>query len=122
MLPVVNGAEAISLREKYDFILVLEIGGAFIQSYFTVDNQIQTLCIFLLLINERFLLELGKEHVAADMVYRREVIHKFYRFYLIGESGTFRKILTRLLTSAIVLFSGSDMRISNTDRRSFFLM
>jgi hypothetical protein len=68
MFPVIDGAETIALREKDDFFLVLEIRRAFIKSYFAIDNQIQTLRIFLFLIDKRFLFELGQEHIATYMI------------------------------------------------------
>jgi hypothetical protein len=51
--------------------MLFRIGCAFVESDFTVEDDVETFRIFLLLVNEGLLLELGDEHAAAKMVDNR---------------------------------------------------
>jgi hypothetical protein len=109
--PVVGGAEAVAFGEEDDFFLVFEFGGAFVESDLAVDDEVEALRVFLFLVDEGLLLEFGEEHAAADVVDGREVVHALDGLDLSGATLTFSSILTRLFISAMVLFSGSDIRI-----------
>ena len=77
LFPIIGASEAIALREENDIFLIIDIWLSFIQSYFSIEDEVQTFCLFLFLVDEALLSELGEEHGAADVIDGGEVFDAF---------------------------------------------
>lgn len=80
LLPIVGAPEAVSLGQEEDVFVVVQVLLAPVESHFAVENEVETLRVFLLLVDEGFLPKLGQEHRAADQVNRGEVPYALYGF------------------------------------------
>jgi hypothetical protein len=104
LLPIVGAPEAVSLGQEEDVLVVVQVLLAPVESHFSVENEVEALRVFLLLVNEGFLPELGEEHRAADQVNRGEVSYALYGFELSGTVNTFIRVRASRLISATVRF------------------
>lgn len=68
LLPLIGMAKTAPLWEKHNFLLILAVWVAFVESYLSTQNDVQALGFLLALVNECFFFELGDEHAAAEMV------------------------------------------------------
>ena len=73
LFPIIGASEAIALREEDDIFLIIDIWLSFIQSYFSIEDQVQTFCLLLFLVHKALLSELGEEHRPADVIDSGEV-------------------------------------------------
>ena len=104
LLPIVGASEAVALGKEEDVLVVVQVLLAPVESHFAVQNQVEALRVFLLLVDEGFLPELGQEHRAADQVNRGEVPYALYGFELSGKGNTLIRVRASRLISATVRF------------------